>query len=157
MDNGRTYHQRDRFLRDVVRAENHFAFFGHARRSVYFCLPRNTQQLKEDEDGWMTIVVTDDSNNRKDKYWYSPVLKRKFRSLIEVNMFKECLASAKGNEILAEYLFTRKSEVKKKNKAQQHATITVAKTSKRGANSTNQKSKKQQKKKKLKHGKSCHK
>ena len=136
---------------------NLITFFGHARRSVYFCLPRNTQQLKEDEDGWMTIVVTDDSNNRKDKYWYSPVLKRKFRSLIEVNMFKECLASAKGNEILAEYLFTRKSEVKKKNKAQQHATITVAKTSKRGANSTNQKSKKQQKKKKLKHGKSCHK
>jgi len=75
MDNGRTYHQRDRFLRDVVRAENHFAFFGHARRSVYFCLPRNTQQLKEDKDGWMIAVVTDDSNRRKEtRNWVDSVV-----------------------------------------------------------------------------------
>ena len=75
VDNGRTYHQRDRFLRDVVRAENHFAFFGHGRRSVYFCLPWNTQQLKEDKDGWMIAVVTYDSNRRKEtRNWVDSVV-----------------------------------------------------------------------------------
>ena len=132
-------------------------FFGHARRSVYFCLPRNTKQLKEDKDGWMTIVVTDDSNKREDKYWYSPVLKRKFRSLNEVNIFKECLANYRNNEFLAAKVFTLMLEDKRKKKAQQHATMTLAKTSKRGASSTNQTNKKQQKMKKLKRGKSFHK
>lgn len=105
----------------------------------------------------MIIVVTDDSNKREDKYWYSPVLKRKFRSLNEVNIFKECLAKYRNNEFLAAKVFTLILEDKRKKKAQQHATMTLAKTSKRGASSTNQTNKKQQKMKKLKRGKSFHK
>ena len=47
----------------------------HSLAMRSFCLPRNTQQLKEDKDGWMIAVVTDDSNRRKEtRNWVDSVV-----------------------------------------------------------------------------------
>lgn len=122
-------------------------FIGNARRSVFFNTPNNTEQLKEDTEGWIEATVSDESGNRRDKYWYSPVLKHRFRSTKEVSAFKECLSTCKGNEVLAHAMFCNKRNVEREDRAKQ-LTNRGASEKKRGKGQKNKKNNKKRKHKK---------
>ena len=63
-----------------------------------------------------TLEPRDDDGNRTDKYWYSPVLRKRFRSNKEYEMFKECIKACGGDEVKAYLLFSEKKQNDKKGK-----------------------------------------
>jgi hypothetical protein len=61
-------------------------------------------------DGWTKKVFERPSGKTKgtrDRYWYSPVTKRKFRSMVEVNSFMAALLQSKGDEDAAWNIFKK--------------------------------------------------
>lgn len=62
-------------------------------------------------DGWTKKLFERPSGKTKgsrDRYWYSPVTKRKFRSMVEVNSFMAALLQSKGDEDAAWKIFKTK-------------------------------------------------
>ena len=84
--------------------------------------------------GWMIELVerrAGDTIGRMDKYWYSPITKRKFRSRLEIRRFLDMLSHSQGDEDLAyKYLkqpYLLKNENKKviqsKNKTEEEKKV----------------------------------
>jgi hypothetical protein len=62
-------------------------------------------------DGWTKKIFERPSGKTKgtrDGYWYSPVTKKKFRSMVEVNRFMAALLQSKGDEDAAWKIFKTK-------------------------------------------------
>jgi hypothetical protein len=61
-------------------------------------------------DGWTKKIFERPSGKTKgshDRYWYTPVTKRKFRSMVEVNRFMAALLQSKGDEDAAWAIFKK--------------------------------------------------
>jgi hypothetical protein len=73
-------------------------------------MPRQTYSGPPDEPieggwpaGWTKIIVPRKSGAKApDKYWYSPIEKLKFRSMVEVERFMAALATCNGDETEAQ-------------------------------------------------------
>ena len=95
------------------------SYLGTAPTCMTFSINSRVRELKLMEDEWIqTVEPRDDDGNRTDKYWYSPVLRKRFRSNKEYEMFKGCIKACGGDEVKAYILFSEKKQNDKKGKTE---------------------------------------
>ena len=58
--------------------------------------------------GWTQKIFERPSGATHDRYWYTPITKRKLRSMIEVNRFLAALKKSNGDEDEAWKIFKSK-------------------------------------------------
>ena len=124
-------HGKRRLLYELMGARRDVevtTLIGEVSRAHQITPPPNTKSIDFKADNWGVAVVGCKEGGRTDNHYYSPVYKYHFRSVVEVDLFKKCLAECEStlgrkNEVIAYKLFKLKWEQHlsdKKQKGQQH-------------------------------------